>query len=349
VLTAKGRRLSEDLRLDANAEDFSLLGNFLVSPDGRLAIPLSQDLQWRLYTPLGQRIAVLGRKGSGPGEFQAISAYSGWIGDTLWTADGSLARITFISPDGKLLRTIRLARQAPVPATGLTTWTPFALHADGTQMSWIASEEDGHLSHFFVRISPTGSILDTTAHLPPLWAEDLPAAKGTFGSRVPFVAVAMYDVAGDGSRVTIVTTSMQDPKNLFYRVTRVTERGDTIFAKNYPFVGVPIPERVIDSVLAGLPMSAAPAQVRSLIPKFWRPIFQVKDGLDATVWLRLQPTDNGIPWAVLDEMGVPLDTVVVPKNVQLVQADRNHVWGLESDADDLKSIVRFLISPPIGK
>src|SRR5690606_8416264 len=75
--------LREDLRLDANAEDFSAVTRVSIGPRGQIAIPLYRDLHVRLYDADGRRIATVGRRGSGPGEFGSLTAL-GWIRDTLW-------------------------------------------------------------------------------------------------------------------------------------------------------------------------------------------------------------------------------------------------------------------------
>ena len=96
--------LVEELRLDAQAEDFSAVSFIYVGPDGRMAIPLRQDRQIRIYDAAGERIGAVGREGEGPGEFSFVGRV-GFIGDTLWANDRQLGRVTFFAPDGAVLRT----------------------------------------------------------------------------------------------------------------------------------------------------------------------------------------------------------------------------------------------------
>lgn len=64
----------------------------------------SQDLQIRAYDTDGKPLWRVGRRGSGPGEFQGTHDF-GLIGDTIWVVDQNLRRITFFDFDGELLGT----------------------------------------------------------------------------------------------------------------------------------------------------------------------------------------------------------------------------------------------------
>src|SRR5689334_19461011 len=96
-------RITEDVRLDANAEDFPRVRQAYVGPRGQIVVPLFEDRQLRIYDSTGARRARLGRSGAGPGEFGDFSSL-GWKGDTMWVADGSLRRISYYSPGDSLLR-----------------------------------------------------------------------------------------------------------------------------------------------------------------------------------------------------------------------------------------------------
>jgi hypothetical protein len=80
--TAPPIELVEELRLDPMAEDFSVVTNIGVGPRGQIAVLLPQDGQVRLFDSTGARLAAIGRRGSGPGEFQ-FPARVGWVADTM--------------------------------------------------------------------------------------------------------------------------------------------------------------------------------------------------------------------------------------------------------------------------
>ncbi|HUF28447.1 MAG TPA: hypothetical protein VMM18_15830 [Gemmatimonadaceae bacterium] len=84
-----------------------------------------------------------------------------------------------------------------------------------------------------------------------------------------------------------------------------------------------------------------------LVPVRW---FEVADAGTMAV---AQQQDRR--WLVLDAGGVPAHTLAVSRNVTLLEARREHVWGLEADADGVQSVVRFRLgsggqrSAPIGQ
>jgi hypothetical protein len=96
-----------------------VLNGAKVNARGDMAMGFRQDARVRVYDAKGMRIAVAGRKGSGPGEFRHI-AVRGWIGDTVWIHDPDLQRHTYVSRDGKVLRShvMETTRPAPRPTRG---------------------------------------------------------------------------------------------------------------------------------------------------------------------------------------------------------------------------------------
>src|SRR5262245_36167688 len=99
--------VTEDLRLDANREDFSVVRRVLVGPSGEIVVPLPQDRQLRMYDSTGVEIARVGRQGEGPGEFQTLTEFR-WSVDTLWVYDNQARRITHLAGDGGLLKTTQV-------------------------------------------------------------------------------------------------------------------------------------------------------------------------------------------------------------------------------------------------
>ena len=93
----------EDLRLDANVEDFSQFRRFYVGPQHEIVVPEPQDFRLRLYDSTGTLVAAFGRKGEGPGEFQHVGS-SFWVADTLIVWDARLSRMTYLLLGGTLVR-----------------------------------------------------------------------------------------------------------------------------------------------------------------------------------------------------------------------------------------------------
>ena len=97
--------LEPDLRIDGYAADLVPVEWVGVSPRGTLALFQGQDATVRFFDPEGNLLGSVGRRGSGPGEFESLIR-GGWVGDTLWVSDLQLSRITLISPDLEFVRVL---------------------------------------------------------------------------------------------------------------------------------------------------------------------------------------------------------------------------------------------------
>ena len=67
-------------------------------------------------------------------------------------------------------------------------------------------------------------------------------------------------------------------------------------------------------------------------------------GRDQTIWLETWTPAPERSWTVLDARGNPIASVRLPANVMVLAADLTTVWGIETDADDLNSIVRYKLT-----
>ena len=60
-----------------------------------------------IFSSTGVRRGIAGRDGSGPNEFRGLYSGCGLGGDTILVADGSLSRLSVISPSGAFIRTLQ--------------------------------------------------------------------------------------------------------------------------------------------------------------------------------------------------------------------------------------------------
>jgi hypothetical protein len=60
----------------------------------------------------------------------------------------------------------------------------------------------------------------------------------------------------------------------------------------------------------------------------------------------LRPIAQGRPWLILDERGGDIGRVLLPTAVQrIAEAERNRIWVIERNADNVPSVVRYRIEP----
>lgn len=84
------------------ALEFNRMSGFRRLPDGRIVVADGATRELRWFAPDGRHLATLGRRGSGPGEFQGVVTLLPWAGDSLAAFDANLRRVTTLSHGGAL-------------------------------------------------------------------------------------------------------------------------------------------------------------------------------------------------------------------------------------------------------
>lgn len=111
--------LSEDPVLEAGGpgapaeELFTSIEGAVRLDDGRYAIADRGEMRVSIFGPDGELVGTIGSDGEGPGEFRYISGIWSTGGDTIGVWDSRLNRLTWLRPDGEVVRTIRPTRSAP--------------------------------------------------------------------------------------------------------------------------------------------------------------------------------------------------------------------------------------------
>jgi hypothetical protein len=102
--------------IDAITHDLSPIHWLAVANDGTIATSQEQDFTVRFFSSRGTPTLTFGRKGTRPGEFEAMILHA-WVGDTLWVGDFSARRLTLLRPAGTLIRTRLLSAGISFPET----------------------------------------------------------------------------------------------------------------------------------------------------------------------------------------------------------------------------------------
>ena len=344
--------LVEDLRLDANAEDFSAVGWVFVGPEGEIVVPERQDSRVRVYDSTGTPAVTIGRRGDGPGEFQAVVPVF-WAADTLVVWDVELNRGTYLLTDGTLIRT---------EAGRFFSWESRASGADSTYGRFIpvaVDVEGAKLGVAYLAISATGRresggevVLRVSRDgeprvvaTPPDDERRMVVVSG-LGNPVPFMFRPRIEFAPDGSRFLFMTAdqSTLDPT---YGLTLVRPTHDTVFSRSYAYPGEAIPDSAMERGIAEMvPESELAHRFRALgrerAPLVYPPT-GVTLGLDGSIWVELRPTDRGTPVHVLSETGNPIGSLLLPARTRIRQASMTHLWVTEYDPLDLASVVRYRV------
>jgi hypothetical protein len=103
--------------LDLSGQDDESLvrpGNARVLANGRLVFFNGGACEVHFRDPGGQRLAEVGRCGSGPGEFEGYASLWVWRADSVLVVD-QLTRVTVLSSDGSVGRVVRLPTIPEMP------------------------------------------------------------------------------------------------------------------------------------------------------------------------------------------------------------------------------------------
>ena len=354
----------EDLRLDANVEDFSQFRRFYVGPQHEIVVREPQDFRLRLYDSTGTLVAAFGRKGEGPGEFQHMGS-SFWAADTLIVWDARLSRMTYLLLDGTLVRTEAVPLHAPnfnpfdpnFDAGGADSifsfFNPEAIDDAGAMLgvAYLRVSTDGgweSLGTVILRVPRDGkprAVASPPQHTDERWGITVSGIT----NRVPFAFQPQTRFAPDGSRFLFSTADQSTLGGGTYSLTMLRPNGDTIFARSYAYGGEPIPDSALDRAIAAMPppengrSRRFRALARQRAPAVYAPIIGVTLGLDGTVWVQLRSTDRGTPVHVVSETGDPIGFLLLPMQSWIQQASMTHVWVTETDLFDLPSVVRYRV------
>jgi len=172
---------------------FSQIAGVDVDRDGNLFVGEGTVPEIRVYGPEGQLLRRIGRRGSGPGEFESPPRF-GIFGDTLWAVDSRTNRITLFDREGTLRSTGRTDGVIVLLPASYGYLLPWSMRPDGAFLGHFARigsvppgdaptgvQPTDSIPVPFVLFDASGAVLDTigwAARPPPRmwrppWEEDL--------------------------------------------------------------------------------------------------------------------------------------------------------------------------------
>ena len=341
--------LVEELRLDANAEDFSVVPRVHVGPEGEIVVPEPQDSRVRIYDSTGTLVTMIGRNGEGPGEFRHLG-FVYWNADTMVVLDVLLARQTYFLGDGTVARTEAFRFWSPNfsdgrPDSTFFAFGPQAADDEGAMLGPAYLNTRESVESVVLRVARDGTPGVVAA--PPQYEDERWSVTiSGLSNPVPFVFWPRTEFAPDGSRFLFMTTEQWtlDPA---YNLTLVRPTHDTVFARSYPYPGEPIPDSAMDRGIAEIvPENNLARRFRSVARERAPVVYPPADvtlGLDGTIWVELRRTEGGTPVHVLSESGDPIGSLLLPARSRIQQASRTHLWVTERDQFDLTSVVRYRV------
>lgn len=350
--------------LDPAAEELVSVGAAAVSPTGDLALTQVQDSRVVVYDSVGTRKVTLGREGEGPGEFRRLRGLVGWLADTLWVSEISSGKVTYFTLGTDSVWVTPGVRTVEPPDGGGPSASPAFLQAILSRQSriygvtleetrpppgWLGIREPLG-GTVLVSTSEAGAFVRRLAIIPEN-ATSCQLAVGRGAISLPFCPRPIWRVAGDGSRIAIVTPlASRGDRAAFHLLILDGASGDTLHSAEHSVPAARIIGSVADSVrraLASLPgppeMQAAYASIE--FPTIFPPVNRVRLGSDHTVWLQIgSPLASESIWLALDERGRGLRTFRFPHHVELIAFSSLGLWGLVESDGGAVAPIRFEIS-----
>jgi len=304
---------------------------------GRLAWSDGRPGQFLLRDPSG-RTRVVGRSGAGPGEFRHVGSL-GWIGDTVWVGDPIAARVQFFSDTGRLLRVrtaLPLVGWGARPDGRLIGFGAVALGGPMTLPIAVLAHRDGSTRS------------DTITTFPRMQAEEVMVPVGGREIPNPHPLMQSTQVGGsaDGARYCAVTPTDTDA----IRLRCVDDHGRTRLDRSLTLPLRPITDSIYNAVIDQF--SRAPGRTAAMMrgrisrPAKLPPVLRllVDDGGD--VWLgRSHRSEATSQWVRVLPTGAIRDTVAIPAPYRIVALQREIVWAVSADADDLETLFRCRVRP----
>jgi 6-bladed beta-propeller len=328
------------------------VGAIAVTADGSMYVLQRQDATIRVFDREGHFIRYVGRRGEGPGEFDALRTM-GIRGDTLWAADRTtLTRFTL---QGEVIDKARVTYTVDRP--DLSPGNVDYVLADGA----------------YAAIPNWAPYLNATDWPPelPLWRIDGEGGKKRLGgfSLEPFRVVSgprgtppfttallrrplLYGYSPDGAALAIAQQhTPSDGAADQFQLALVNAAGDTIYKRAVPYTPIEVPQVVRDSLRYGIEhlgsVTRSSEQVGALlkaapIPEYYPPIRSITVAADRSVWVGMQGYGKG-EWSVWGPTGIQVARVSGPSALQVLRVSEDELWGVEHDEQDIPRVVRYRI------
>jgi hypothetical protein len=209
------------------------------------------------------------------------------------------------------------------------------------------------------RVTPDGTIQRYLAHVTPFPGRTINSQVDgmSLSMSVPHLASSLAKVSSRGSRLAALTPVYAGANANTMRVVVYGINGDTIYARNYPFVGERIPaaaaDNAVDQMVAamgrslggrGVPASAR-EEMRRRVPPVYAPYTDMIVGDDGTLLVGLRSEASAPrPYLLIDARGEPAGRFTLPASTTPLAVSATHIWGVERDSLEVPSVVRLRMS-----
>ncbi len=346
------------------AEQFTDIGYALPLDNGSLMVSdFGEMTLWRLDGRTGTALAV-GRKGSGPKEYQVAGQLLRLPGDTIAMYDAAQARMLLVTAAGDPIRTVTLTTDR---LEILSLPQPFAADARGRIYAHVQSLQRGTATDSMrsridvVRMqSFTSTRYDT---LTTLWFQRLPSVRRPLSSgytlrvNVNLTSLHSSDAALVSQRGEVVVLRGDDYRLEWFAPDGVKRREVQVAGTRYEVTRderVKMMEQTRDRTAKGtaharrlLPAETPTPRIVIEEPDEWpvrKPLFQQGARLsdDGRMYVPVHCAESNRECLdVIDANGQRVVRYKLPGNARFLTANNHFIFLALRDADDLQMVVAY--------
>ncbi len=349
--------VAQTLPGEGRAERLSLdpVNSAVVGRDGRLVIAQRATMSVKVFSADGRLARSIGRRGDGPGEFRDVTEV-GLLFDTLWVSDGRLRRVSFFSPEGRLLRTqpyTNLGGRASL--LGLLTGG-FVLSAD-VELERVSGVDTVYLAT--VRLSsptaqPASRTMVSVRSAPDVFRFSLsPDGSAGVSLRAPFASRPLVKALPDGSGFVVVDAPRPTASTAFADVAVHRPDGGRRSHRQVPLQVRRLSRGFVDTLVSLAVLQASSGGVtpphaereryrRWLLRNEWVPPFSelLVDHSGAAL---LQYAQEPGRWLLVPASSQLAGDLPLPERVIPVAFAGRNLWALRFDAFDTPELVLYRI------
>lgn len=291
------------------------------SASGRLAVFDGHRIQ--VFLRANGAPMLVGRRGSGPGEFRSLSAGCFTRGDTLVAYDFGLRRVSVVSGDGKVVRQFGVSEYLPMWGDACTDDGTFA-------MQEVVSPEGADLRARIVLLNTNGERVRA------------------FGNFATALGLLVASVSGSGSQILVGNPAEQS-------IRQYSQLG--AIQRHLVLSDAPEPLAAADASRFGLSprrgTTAPPPGRAASVPSSWPFFGTILKDIVGRVWIERFRRRSGedSEWLVLTEDASPFAVVRIPRSLSsaphpiLISADQDGVILLRRDEDGAARIGWYRLVP----
>jgi hypothetical protein len=324
-----------------------------IGPAGEVLVAQARLGTMAVFDSAGRYRRSIGRRGSGPGEFNVLGRL-GWTGDTLWAVD--FGRLHLYDEDITYVRTV------PQPSVDLPAsvirMLAGPIMADGTLLGIPIPAGDAETVPVML-LSADGGPVRTLAHVvPTAGMTRTEFAEGKFislASPWPDHTLWLNDNDGRGI-VALHRAAAEQAGPASFEILRIGIRGDTLLHRRIPYTPTALSEGVSERVFGRMAQrhaerfSVTPASAERTLratlpaPRFLPPVTDFVPGRDGTFWVRREDVRaDSADWEVYDDEANLLGVVSLPARYELMRAQADRLWGVLTDSLDVPFVQVYSI------